>query len=158
MQTAAAASYSKPVSGAILKTIGSAAKRVGAAWWNYQTPELIRCLLVLPFGFFKVLAFGKIRRKCGLDRCQFLYTGAAPLPADTLNYLRSVDLPLLEVYGMSESAGAIAVCGPTDAIRPAGTCGRALGDGTLTIGDTDGEIIAFETAKGNDKKVHFPAM
>lgn len=142
MQTAAAAQYQKPVSGTVLKAVGSMAKVVGGAWWSYTTPEIVRCaLLVVPYTFFKVAAFKKIRRKCGLDRCQLLYTGAAPLPADTLHYLRSVDMPLLEVFGMSESAGAIAVCGPTDAIRPLGACGRALAGGTLTIGADDGEII-----------------
>lgn len=142
MQKAAAAQYEKPVSGRFAKAIGSAAKWVGSAWWSYQTPEWVRCsLLLVPYRFFQVLAFKKIRRKCGLDKCQLLYTGAAPLPTDTLNYLRSVDMPLLEVFGMSETTGAICVCGPTDAIRPLGACGRALAGGTLTISAVDGEII-----------------
>ena len=142
MQNAAAEQYRKPVSGSILKTMGTLAKFVGSAWWDYNTPEIVRCgLLVIPYAFFKKVAFAKIRRKCGLDRCQLLYTGAAPLSADTLKYLRSVDMPVLEVFGMSESAGAIAVCGPSDAIRPLGACGRPLPGGQLTIGSVDGEII-----------------
>ena len=70
-------------------------------------------------GLFKVLAFTKIRKACGLDRCELLYTGAAPLSAATADYLKSVDMPLLEVFGMSESCGAIAVSGPLDGARPA---------------------------------------
>jgi long-subunit acyl-CoA synthetase (AMP-forming) len=49
-------------------------------------------------------------------------------------------MPLLEVFGMSESTGAIAVCGPYDGDRPIGACGRALPNGTLKIADEDGEI------------------
>jgi len=140
MQAAAAKSYSKRGSGPVLKAIGSAAKAVGGAWWCHDTPEVVRCLgLALPFGFFKLLAFKKVRKGCGLDRCDFLYTGAAPLSSDVLDYLRSVDLPLLEVFGMSESNGAIAVCGPNDRSRPLGACGRALPNGDLVIAD-DGEI------------------
>ena len=140
MQAAAAKSYSKRGSGPVLKAIGSAAKAVGGVWWCHDTPEVVRCLgLALPFGFFKMLAFKKIRKGCGLDRCDFLYTGAAPLSSDVLDYLRSVDLPLLEVFGMSESNGAIAVCGPNDRSRPLGSCGRALPNGDLVIAD-DGEI------------------
>ena len=39
MQAAAAKSYAKPVSGSILKNIGSAAKIVGKAWWDADIPE-----------------------------------------------------------------------------------------------------------------------
>lgn len=142
MQTAAAKSYAKPVSGTILKSIGTAAKAVGKAWWSNDTPEFVKCaFLVVPFGFFKVLAFRKVRKGCGLDRCRLLYTGAAPLSADTLWYLRSLDMPLLEVFGMSESTGAIAVCGPNDEDRPIGACGRALPMGQLSIAAEDGEIL-----------------
>ena len=49
-------------------------------------------------------------------------------------------MPLLEVFGMSESCGAIAVCGPTDTVRPAGACGRALPRGALEIAP-DGEVL-----------------
>ena len=140
MQAAAAKSYSKRGSGPVLKAIGSAAKSVGGAWWCHDTPEIARCLGLAPlFGFFKILVFRKVRKGCGLDQCKFLYTGAAPLSSDVLDYLRSVDLPLLEVFGMSESNGAIAVCGPNDCSRPLGACGRALPSGELVIAD-DGEI------------------
>lgn len=142
MQSAAAKSYAKPVSGVILKSIGSAAKSIGKLWWSSDTPELVRCgLLLLPFSFFKILAYKKVRKACGLDRCRLLFTGAAPLSADTMWYLRSLDMPLLEVFGMSESTGAIAVCGPNDFARPMGACGQALPNGTLTIAKEDSEIL-----------------
>ena len=141
MQSAAAKSYSKKGSGPVLKAIGSVAKTVGGLWWNPNTPEVIRCsILAIPFAVFRTIAYQKVRRGCGLDRCKLLYTGAAPLPVDTINYLRSLDMPLLEVFGMSESTGAIAVCGPNDLIRPQGACGRALPLGNLEIA-SDGEII-----------------
>lgn len=140
MQAAAAKSYAKPGVGMVLKSIGTTAKAMGGAWWSADTPEVVRCLLTLPFGFFKILAFRKVRKAAGLDRCQLLYTGAAPLPEDTLNYLKSLDMPLLEVFGMSESCGAIAVCGPHDGDRPLGACGRPLPMGKLEIAP-DGEIL-----------------
>lgn len=140
MQVAAAKSYAKPGVGMVLKSIGTAAKVVGGAWWSADTPEVVRCLLTLPFGLFKLLAFRKVRKATGLDRCQLLFTGAAPIPEDTLNYLKSLDMPLLEVFGMSESCGAIAVCGPHDGNRPLGACGRPMPMGTLEIAP-DGEIL-----------------
>ena len=85
----------------------------------------------------KALVFKKVRAAYGLDRCKLLYTGAAPSSA-THAYLRSVDMPLLEVFGMSESCGAIAVA---DRMiwRGFGSCGTALPGGILEIGP-DGEV------------------
>ena len=155
MQAAAAKSYAKPVSGRILKSIGSAAKMVGKAWWSADTPEWIRCgFLVIPFGFFKILAYRKVRKGCGLDRCRLLFTGAAPLAADTLWYLRSLDMPLLEVFGMSESTGAICVCGPNDFGRPVGACGKALPLGRLEIASEDDEILW----KGSNNMVGYKGL
>ena len=93
----------------------------------------------MPFGLFKILAYKKVRKACGLDKCTLLYTGAAPLSEATQRYLRSLDMPLLEVFGMSESCGAIAVCGPLDGARPVGACGRPP-RGEIEIGG-DGECF-----------------
>ena len=64
MQAAAAKSYSKPVTGIILKIIGSVAKAMGRLWWNYDTPELVRCgCLLVPFASFKALAYKKSAKR-----------------------------------------------------------------------------------------------
>lgn len=108
--------------------------------YDPSTPELVRCGVLAPFfAASKALVFKKVRAACGLDRCKLLYTGAAPLASATHAYLRSVDMPLLEVFGMSESCGAIAVSGPNDLARPIGSCGAALPGGILEIGP-DGEV------------------
>ena len=137
MQATAAKTYATSKA---KKVIGTAAKAVGAAWWDPATPEVARGALALPMGLFKVLAFKKIRKACGLDRCELLYTGAAPLSAATADYLKSVDMPLLEVFGMSESCGAIAVSGPLDGARPRGACGRPLPGGAVVVA-ADGEVL-----------------
>ena len=71
--TGARCRYAKPVSGSVKKAIGSAAKTVGGLWWSEHTPEVARVALALPMGFFKALAFKKVRKACGLDRCALLY-------------------------------------------------------------------------------------
>ena len=47
----------------------------------------------------------KVRVALGLDRCEILLTGAAPIHRDVLEYFMSVNMPVLELYGMSECAG-----------------------------------------------------
>ncbi|XP_029916569.1 long-chain-fatty-acid--CoA ligase ACSBG2-like [Myripristis murdjan] len=62
---------------------------------------------VVPWGFMLAnnLVFKKVRWALGLDRCKNCYTGAAPVTKETLEYFMSLNIPLMEVYGMSESSG-----------------------------------------------------
>ncbi|CAB1324284.1 unnamed protein product, partial [Coregonus sp. 'balchen'] len=53
----------------------------------------------------KKLVFKKVRKALGLDRCTKCYTGAAPITKDTLEFFLSLDIPVYELYGMSESTG-----------------------------------------------------
>uniref|UniRef100_A0A8C4I8K7 long-chain-fatty-acid--CoA ligase n=1 Tax=Dicentrarchus labrax TaxID=13489 RepID=A0A8C4I8K7_DICLA len=47
----------------------------------------------------------KVRAALGLDRCKVCFTGAAPITKETLEYFMSLNIPVLELYGMSESSG-----------------------------------------------------
>lgn len=59
----------------------------------------------LSYQIAKKLVFKKVRKALGLDRCTRCYTGAAPITRDTLEFFLSLDIPLYELYGMSESSG-----------------------------------------------------
>lgn len=59
----------------------------------------------LNYRLAKRLVFRKVRKALGLDRCTRCYTGAAPITKDTLEFFFSLDIPLFELYGMSESSG-----------------------------------------------------
>lgn len=52
---------------------------------------------------------GLVRRKIlkglGLDQCRIAAGGAAPMPADVLQWYRKLGLDLIEVYGMTENCG-----------------------------------------------------
>ena len=54
----------------------------------------------------------QIRVELGLDRCSLIYTGAAPISLETLRYFQSINLPLLELYGMSECTGVATLSYP----------------------------------------------
>jgi len=55
--------------------------------------------------FAKWLVFNKIKAALGLNKCCLYFTGAAPINIDIKRYFLSLDIPLIEVYGMSECAG-----------------------------------------------------
>ncbi|XP_061884340.1 long-chain-fatty-acid--CoA ligase ACSBG2 isoform X2 [Entelurus aequoreus] len=78
----------------------------------------------LSYQIAKKLVFKKVRKALGLDRCYRCYTGAAPITRDTLEFFLSLDIPLYELYGMSESTGPHTVSLP-DAFRLT-SCGKEL--------------------------------
>ncbi|XP_061456521.1 DNA-binding protein RFX2 isoform X2 [Rhineura floridana] len=61
--------------------------------------------LPLNYRLAKTLVYKKVRKALGLDHCTKCYTGAAPITKDTLEYFLSLDIPVYELYGMSESSG-----------------------------------------------------
>lgn len=67
----------------------------------------------VPFGW--TVATGllkKVSKALGLDRAKFIFTAAAPISKSTLQYFQSLNMPLYEIYGMSESAGALTMATP----------------------------------------------
>jgi long-subunit acyl-CoA synthetase (AMP-forming) len=58
-----------------------------------------------------------LRRTLGLDAGELLFTGAAPLPPETLRFFAAIGVDLCECYGQSETAGII-LCNPAGAARP----------------------------------------
>ncbi|NWW44911.1 ACBG2 ligase, partial [Pedionomus torquatus] len=57
------------------------------------------------FRLARRLVYKKVRKAIGLDRCTKCYTGAAPITRETLEFFLSLNIPVLELYGMSESSG-----------------------------------------------------
>lgn len=53
----------------------------------------------------KALVFTKIRNSLGLDNCHSFFSGTAPLSQDFLEFFLSLDIPIGEIYGLSECSG-----------------------------------------------------
>jgi long-chain acyl-CoA synthetase len=89
------------------------------------------------YQFLDDVAFRGVRELLGLDECLIAITGAAPIPADLLMWFQAIGVPLSEVYGMSENAGAM-TWAPMK-IKP-GTVGPAVPGTEVRIAE-DGEVI-----------------
>jgi long-chain acyl-CoA synthetase len=74
----------------------------------------------------------------GLDDVRVALTGAAPCPAEVLEFWHGLELPLCEVYGMSETTGVATVNAP-GATR-IGTVGRPLPGVDVALSEA-GEVL-----------------
>ncbi|KAF9421546.1 hypothetical protein HW555_002479 [Spodoptera exigua] len=78
----------------------------------------------------KSLVFNKIHESLGLDHCTTFVTSAAPLSPDIKKFFLSLDLPIVDAFGMSEASGAHTLSiYPKFSLDSAG----ALLDGTETM-------------------------
>jgi long-chain acyl-CoA synthetase len=84
------------------------------------------------------LVFATIREKLG-GRLRFAASGSAPLAANTLEFFYGIGIPVIEGYGLTETA-PILTFNPRNAPR-LGTVGKAIPGVELRIAP-DGEILA----------------
>jgi long-chain acyl-CoA synthetase len=74
----------------------------------------------------------------GLDEVRVAITGAAPCPAEVIEFWQGRGIAVCEVYGMSETTG-VATVNPPGAIRP-GTVGTAVPGVEVALSDS-GEVL-----------------
>jgi long-chain acyl-CoA synthetase len=83
------------------------------------------------------LVFSKVRDRLG-GRLRLGVSGAAPLGVDVLEFFQSLNLLVIEGYGLTETSSSLSVNDPDD--YRFGTVGKAV-DGCEVKLDVDGEIL-----------------
>src|SRR5690606_9320708 len=61
----------------------------------------------ITYAFWYWLILRALLNFIGLRRARIALAGAAPIPGEIVRYLRTMGLPLVEVYGLTESTGMI---------------------------------------------------
>ena len=87
--------------------------------------------------FLDAVAFSQVRALVGLDEVQVAITGAAPLPAEILEWFNAIGVPLSEIYGLSETSGPLTF---TPWANKPGYVGQAAPGMEVRLGD-DGEVL-----------------
>lgn len=95
-------------------------------------------LLAAQYAAVDKVVLSKIKAAIGLDRCRVFVSGAAPIPAASLEFFSGLGMTVTELYGQSEGSG------PTSTnlvgANKYGTVGRAIPGVEVKIAD-DGEIL-----------------
>ncbi|KRC28201.1 long-chain fatty acid--CoA ligase [Acidovorax sp. Root217] len=92
----------------------------------------------LQFQVARWLALNNVRKLIGIHRARFLVTGAAPISPELVKWYLALGVPMLEVWGMTETCGA-ATGVPASRIKP-GSIGPAASYNEVRVDPGTGEI------------------
>ncbi|KQP37923.1 long-chain fatty acid--CoA ligase [Pseudorhodoferax sp. Leaf274] len=93
----------------------------------------------LRFRLARWLALDNVRKLIGIHRARYLVTGAAPISPDLVRWYLALGVPMLEVWGMTETCGA-ATGVPAARMKP-GSIGPAAGFNEVRLDPATGEIL-----------------
>jgi long-chain acyl-CoA synthetase len=104
-----------------------------------ETPRNKRSLgEKLTYGIAYLLVFRALQNYVGLRRAHVAMTGAAPISPRIVRFFRTLGVPLVEVYGATETSGV--ALGQTLARLDPGAVGEPIVNIEARVGD-DGELI-----------------
>ena len=95
--------------------------------------------LPLPWGwwFANKLVFKNVREALGFSNCRIFMSGAAPINKEVVEFFICLDIPMLEVYGMSESSGPHTINMFSPGGWKLGSAGRVIEGCELKIASPD---------------------
>jgi len=65
------------------------------------------------FGLANNMVFKKVKKALGLSKCRYFMTGAAPISDKILDFFSSLNIPIMNLYGLSETSGPMTFNLPT---------------------------------------------
>ncbi|MGX1789117.1 AMP-dependent synthetase/ligase [Bosea sp. NPDC055332] len=89
-------------------------------------------------GFYHLVIFRALQNFIGLRKAKVALTGAAPIPPRIVQFFRTLGVPLVEVYGLTETSG-MSVGQRLEHLLPA-SVGEAVAGTELKLGD-HGELL-----------------
>jgi long-chain acyl-CoA synthetase len=99
----------------------------------------VSAALKLQFTLARWLALNNTRKLIGIHRARFCVTGAAPISPDLVKWYMALGVPMLEVWGMTETCGAASGV-PASRMKP-GSIGPAAGYNEMRLDPATGEIL-----------------
>ena len=101
--------------------------------------EAVGTGLKLRFTLARWLALNNARKLIGIHRARFCITGAAPISPELIKWYMALGVPMLEVWGMTETCGASTGV-PATRMKP-GSIGPAAAFNEVRLDPVTGEIL-----------------
>lgn len=95
--------------------------------------------LKIKFTLARWLALNNTRKLIGIHRARFCVTGAAPISPELVKWYMALGIPMLEVWGMTETCGASTGV-PASRMKP-GSIGPAAAYNEIKLDPATGEIL-----------------
>jgi long-chain acyl-CoA synthetase len=108
-----------------------------AASYRKQKKALPGALKVLN-GIADLLVLRNVRKALGINNARRLFTGAAPIAPDLINWYWALNRPMFEVFGQTENTGLVTTNTPEHC--RIGSVGKPIADVQIRISD-QGEIL-----------------
>jgi long-chain acyl-CoA synthetase len=105
--------------------------------------EPVSAWLKLQFRIARLIALDNTRKLIGIHRARFCVTGAAPISPELVKWYMALGVPMLEVWGMTETCGASTGV-PVNRIKP-GSIGPAASFNEVKLDPATGEILVRGT-------------
>jgi long-chain acyl-CoA synthetase len=120
--------------GGLAQAIYSRAKTA----WTRRKEQRPRASDSLWLGLANVIVFPAIRKKMFGENLRALICGSAPLPPETQDYFSMLGIPVLQVYGLTETTGICTMDDPNQVVS--GRVGPAITGIEMKLSDND-EIV-----------------
>ncbi len=109
--------------------------------WELFGEEKIDCTLAVPAMLqFMLLTYDKDAHDTSTLR--WVMSGASPVPANLIETYAGMGIEIHQVYGLTETCGPACLIGPDDAIRRAGSTGKAFFHTDVKVVTEDGELAS----------------
>ena len=101
--------------------------------------EPVEAALRAQFTVARLLVLDNVRKLIGIHRARFIVTGAAPISPDLVRWYLALGVPMVEVWGMTESCGASTYT-PATRMKP-GTIGPACPYNEVRLDPATNELL-----------------
>jgi long-chain acyl-CoA synthetase len=105
---------------------------------RYEAGQPVGGALEFAHWLARALVLNNVRKLIGIHRSRMLITGAAPISPDLVRWYMALGVPMLEVWGMTET-GSVAIGTPVERVKP-GSIGIANPPNEIRLSE-EGEIL-----------------